>query len=309
MLKKNNTAYNNFLGFSLIELSIALLMSAVLLAGAIKLYISYQSSLQTQIALATIQNNQRIASYFLEKAIHMAGFTGCSHRSLDNAFQGLKSTNTKLPKEVKGNTDAFQVKFAEQPLFDVKKIKSLNALLINKNNTLEVGDEVVLTDCLVTQVLQIINIYFQGDIEEIKFNKIINKNIELPSTLARLQEYIFYIAESEEKSKLGHRISMLEVKDIKQRNTELVDGVSNMKITYFSQKNSEEIKSTASEKKFSIKNWEDVNFLKINLLFNSIQQIKTFNHTYFFNGRNYNNDNKLLYKAFPLDVSLRQRLQ
>jgi len=61
-------------GFTLIEILIALIISAVILAGIYSTYYSQQKSYITQEQVTAMQQNLRAAMYFMEREIRMAGF-------------------------------------------------------------------------------------------------------------------------------------------------------------------------------------------------------------------------------------------
>ncbi len=72
-------------GLTLVEIMIALVLSLLLSAGAIQVYLSNKISYQTAEALSRIQENGRFAIQFLTKEIRMAGFIGCAVASTGNS--------------------------------------------------------------------------------------------------------------------------------------------------------------------------------------------------------------------------------
>jgi len=64
----------NQIGFSLIEILVAMVLSAVLVTGVIQMYLSSKESFHLQIEMARIQENQRLALTFLQRDIRKAGF-------------------------------------------------------------------------------------------------------------------------------------------------------------------------------------------------------------------------------------------
>jgi prepilin-type N-terminal cleavage/methylation domain-containing protein len=64
-------------GFSLIEMMIALSLSALLCAGIFNLFNTMDILYRRQIAIVTLQDNMRFLSLFLSKKIRMAGDWSC----------------------------------------------------------------------------------------------------------------------------------------------------------------------------------------------------------------------------------------
>jgi len=61
-------------GFTLVELLVALAISGVVMAGIYSVYYSQQKSYITQDQVAAMQQNLRVAIYFMEREIRMAGY-------------------------------------------------------------------------------------------------------------------------------------------------------------------------------------------------------------------------------------------
>ncbi len=65
------------MGFTLIELMVALVIGAILTAGLLEIFIGGKKTYQVQQALSRIQENGRFALEFLNRDIRMAGAMGC----------------------------------------------------------------------------------------------------------------------------------------------------------------------------------------------------------------------------------------
>ncbi len=74
------------------EIMIALVLSLLLSAGAIQVYLSNKISYQTAEALSRIQENGRFAIQFLTKEIRMAGFIGCAVASTGNSVDSTSDS-------------------------------------------------------------------------------------------------------------------------------------------------------------------------------------------------------------------------
>jgi type IV pilus assembly protein PilW len=78
---------NNQSGVTLVELMIAVALSAFLLLGLIQVFSASRLAYQTTTGLARVQEGSRFATDFLQRDIRMAGHMGCSNDRARNARQ------------------------------------------------------------------------------------------------------------------------------------------------------------------------------------------------------------------------------
>lgn len=82
-------------GFTLIEMMVALILSVIILAGVISVYMSVKQQYQYQHSLAIIQTNGRFSLGFLTRQIRMAGNQRCinptTEKPASNALVGFSS--------------------------------------------------------------------------------------------------------------------------------------------------------------------------------------------------------------------------
>jgi type IV pilus assembly protein PilW len=81
-LKRQHTLPDRQKGLTLIEIMIALLLGAVLLAGVIQVFLNTKQTYKMQEALSRLQENGRFAMDFLGRDIRMADYRGCTTASL-----------------------------------------------------------------------------------------------------------------------------------------------------------------------------------------------------------------------------------
>ena len=88
MKNLSNNFHINQQGFSLIEILVAMVLSAVLVTGVIQMYLSGNESYRLQTEMARMQENQRLALTFLQRDIRKAGY-----------FEGVNAPNfNPIPK-------------------------------------------------------------------------------------------------------------------------------------------------------------------------------------------------------------------
>lgn len=77
------------IGLSLIELLIAMLISAFLIAGILQIFIGSKQTYSMQQNLSRLQENGRFALEFLERDIRMAGYWDCLVQSTTNTISDI----------------------------------------------------------------------------------------------------------------------------------------------------------------------------------------------------------------------------
>lgn len=80
MQKSYSVSRSSEIGFSLIEMMVALTISLFLLLGISYIYVGSKQTFRNQEALARIQENGRLAFEYLSQDLRMAGYFGCASR-------------------------------------------------------------------------------------------------------------------------------------------------------------------------------------------------------------------------------------
>lgn len=73
-------------GFSLVELMVAMLIGAIVVAGVGSIFLATQHAARTTRALADVQESSRMAFELLARDIRHAGATGCGNRRIANVL-------------------------------------------------------------------------------------------------------------------------------------------------------------------------------------------------------------------------------
>lgn len=88
-----NTRYQSFsktTGLSMVELMVALAVSAILLLGVGTVFTASKRSYQTNDEIAAMQENARFALHTLTQNIRMAGYTGCQLVGVDGVTNNIE---------------------------------------------------------------------------------------------------------------------------------------------------------------------------------------------------------------------------
>lgn len=79
-------------GMTLIEIMIALLISAFLIAGVIQLFLNSKQTYRMQENLSRLQENGRFAVEFIARDVRMAGYRTCLSGTVPSAISGTNDT-------------------------------------------------------------------------------------------------------------------------------------------------------------------------------------------------------------------------
>lgn len=79
--KRQIAALSRQRGLTLVELMIALVLSLLLMGGAIQLFVGSKQTFQTGDALARLQENGRFAMELLTREVRQAGYSGCARNA------------------------------------------------------------------------------------------------------------------------------------------------------------------------------------------------------------------------------------
>ncbi len=155
-------------GLSLIELMVAIVISSLLMAGTIQLFVNNKQTYRVQEAVSRLQENGRFAMQFLSRDIRMADFWGCVG-NIASVTDHL-NPNTDLPNPSNGGvsgTDNTGLNGSDTIILQGAYGSGVSILSHNKNaasftlNTVNHGledfDIVVSTDCEKADIFEITN--------------------------------------------------------------------------------------------------------------------------------------------------------
>jgi prepilin-type N-terminal cleavage/methylation domain-containing protein len=91
---------NNEKGFTLVELMIAMVISAIVMTSVYSVYSAQQRSYIVQEGVAAMHQNLRAAMYFMEREIRMAG---CDPKGSANAaIEGAETSRIRISMDFRG---------------------------------------------------------------------------------------------------------------------------------------------------------------------------------------------------------------
>lgn len=317
-------------GAFLLEILITMSLTSFLLLGIYHLYQSQRTTYNLQQGLSQIQENIRIAADYFSDAIHHAGFIGCGNLSNEfpihqaqsyfkftpeSAIQGFSQGDLlpiKIKKTLQVNSDLFithQLDRLTTPLLQTHiatKYLTGSSLITSKYPRYKRGELLMLSDCEKADIFPVENIFTSNGKQVLTIkHKLADywQNAEL----GRLIENSFYIAATGRKNLSNETVYALYQQNIRGFRHELLAGISQMKINYG-------VHATANSKQLiyksasNIQDWSKVYLVKIDLLFNSIEQVLAKPQLYVFQGQRKLAPDKKLYKAVTLIFQRRNGL-
>lgn len=329
-------------GLSLVEIMVAVGISAVLLTGVIQIFLSSKQTYRVLEATSRMQENGRFAIEFLGEDLRMAGYTGCYQGTAGNVETILNNPtayNWDLTTPLEGNewngagwTPGLDALIAGQVLngTDVLVTRGLASDGINlvdpysdsaqlfvdpAGENINDGDILMVTDCSNASMFQTTNQQAAGGKVNIVHSAAgswvpgnstpqMSNSYGADSELARFESNVYYIGTgaSGEPALFRQRLITGGV----MQGQELVDGVENMQVVYGEDTDGDDIANryvTAD----NIADMADVSSVRISLLLRTGDNIASQAQTYTYDGQTTTAGDLRMRRIFTTTVKLRNR--
>lgn len=253
-------------GLSLVELMIALVLSLVIGAAVIQMFLASKTTYRLQDAMARVQENGRFAVSFLASDIRMAGFMGCGNLSeitinvianpapidatnpLGQIIGGANNVSTTNAWNAVAGSDVLSIRRASSA--GVKLVGNMatdNANIQVENNSLglRAGDALFLSDCLSADIFRATNVSSGSSQTTVAHANNFNIGNKLSKAYGDDAELLvfesinYFIRDTGRKTASGDPINALMVErkfanrsDASAAPIELVDGVQDMQFEY-----------------------------------------------------------------------------
>lgn len=236
----NNNPIIDQKGFSLLESMLALGIALYLSYILIDIFIAGNLAYQFNENLIQVQQNAYIVSQALTNEIRMAGYIGCSHLNTNVVSQAMGNVTLSAHNRILGYSSAqlpkelFSLSPAAAPGTDLLVITkmSTNSVPITQITTRShflKNTWLIISDCTSAELVRCPNNFASAK------QMHIDTQFSDQAEVAPLQKIVFYIGDTQRKSHSGFPILALYRKDlinVKQQQTEVVEGVNNMQIRY-----------------------------------------------------------------------------
>lgn len=237
-------------GLSLIELMIAIVISSLLMAGTIQIFVNNKQTYRVQEALSRLQENGRFAMQFLTRDIRMADFWGCagSASKVTNRVQSADGGITVPPIDmgtggVNGTdntglngSDSITLQGAYGSGLSIAShnVNAASFSLNTVNHGLVDGDLVLATDCNKADQFMITNANSGSTVTIVGNTGVAHNNLENSGkpALQYPEGDILKVFNYGYTIKAGASGEPALFRRINSTDQELVEGIENMQIKY-----------------------------------------------------------------------------
>jgi len=237
-------------GLSLIELMIAIVISSLLMAGTIQIFVNNKQTYRVQEALSRLQENGRFAMQFLTRDIRMADFWGCagSASKVTNRVQSADGGITVPPIDmgtggVNGTdntglngSDSITLQGAYGSGLSIAShnVNAASFSLNTVNHGLVDGDLVLATDCNKADQFMITNANSGSTVTIVGNTGVAHNNLENSGkpALQYPEGDILKVFNYGYTIKAGASGEPALFRSINSTDQELVEGIENMQIKY-----------------------------------------------------------------------------
>ena len=247
-MKRPPRAYNTQLGFSLVELLVALLIGSTVISGVFSLYVTTKSTQQFSAANSRIQESGRFALTYLKRDIRMISYRGCASvaipnvaiqaKSMPNDFNaqaqdivGFEITNNWANDTIYANATGIisKIKLGSDA-FGISRMASTNHQLIanmtSDNANIQISTQsgakfkksqlVVISDCRSADIFRISNTpNIDGDkmtlthAADINISNRLSKIYLADANIAHYQSFFYFIGDTSRLNSQGKKIYAL----------------------------------------------------------------------------------------------------
>ncbi len=300
-------------GFTLVELLVALVLSLLLLYGAVQLFMANKLTFKTQQGLGQVVEGGRYALDQLTQAVRGAGYVGCSGSEIaapkvlasgtvdTTAIGGCNDigayTCSVVPASVSANasagTDLLVVRGGGRTGVGFTQAQTAVADKVpvaSGYQDFAVGDLALISDCEGADIFRVTGVETDGSTLLLSHGATSNSSSNLSklyqpdAVVAKVHEYAYYVGDTGRVSATGKAIRALYRRDLDAGITdELAEGISNLQMTYGIDQdtNRQADRYLAAN---SVTNWSRVVSVKISVLADSVENSLNARASYSFAG-------------------------
>ncbi len=340
---RNGTLEHRQRGLTLVEIMVAIGISAILLTGVLQILVSSKQSYRVLEATARVQEAGRFAVDFIAEDLRMAGFTGCyrgNTASIDNILNDPDAFNWNLNTpldghewngsgwtpplpadiagEVREGTDVVIIRGLANDGVPVNRdVPGANINLDPADDIFVIGDIVMVTDCNNASVFQVTNKQITAGGTRILLVHSagggspgnssppqLSNSFGPGSEAARIQVTVYYIGTNDSGEPALYRRTLGTGGVMAAQ--ELVDGIEDMQILY-----GEDISDDGFANRYvaasGVASIDNVVSTRVSLLLRTEDNIASSNQTYLFNGATITADDLRMRRVFTATTKLRNR--
>ena len=328
-------------GLSLVEIMVAMVISLILLAGVLQIYLSSKTTYRMQEGLSRLQENGRFAIDIISRDIRMAGFQGCTRLgsapgqiqanmlvstkpaalkySANDALAGVDNAASGNTTGAALNTDIITVRSASPSnavLSNNMTANNSNIVISSNPDNLKTNDILIITDCINADIFKASSVSNGGLPITLQHNNTANttdsfsKAYRTNAMLMKFRAYTYYVADTGRTNSAGNAIFSLFRDDLNGNTEELVEGIENVQIQYALDTNNDlVVDSYVDAGGVTANQWSSIMAVRISILANTIENVATRPQSYTFQGTSTTPaaGDQMLRREFSTTISLRNR--
>jgi len=220
------------IGFTLIECLLSLLISTLIVASIIFIFLSAEKAMQSETDLAALQENERFVTLFLQNEINQAGNIGCGKLTDHFPLQGFLSYTVTPENKITWTESMLTVRHADAILTNLtRNMQGFSTFFVALSPRFAKGDIVIISNCASADIFQIKKISVTQTEQMITTEKPLSARYQKNDEVALFDTNTFFIDKTNRVTRDGKIIFALYQSDIYGRRTELSENVTNFVIT------------------------------------------------------------------------------
>lgn len=309
--------FNRSSGVTIIELLIAMMLSALLMTGILQLFLTIKHVFESQQGLARIQENARALDILLSEAISRAGNIGCNqigqeislciHQNVPqlSAVIGL-TTQTTLKRLLPDNDILWLTSLGKQYPLARETNGAQGYLIVKGHPNFKRGEMIAVADCSHVDVFSIVEptignkIIIADSSKTVKLSKKYHENAQVGRILSRY----YYIGNTKRTNATHYPIYALYQTDLNGRTLELVEGIEHISLSFAVINDVGLIYLPLT----SIEDWSKVVSIRAIVLFTSIEDALLKPQAYQLNNQTIVPTDRLMRKWWTYEWPIKNRL-
>ena len=252
MFNNRSALIKKYIGFSLIELMLALIISTLVFSVLLTVYISAKKNFIFQTSLNTIQENARLSIEILTTEIRKAGYIGCGKLTADFPLKNTTAYLINDKNKIMIRPHDLTVRHASTQHANVIH-QTLSAVSVTRNPDFSVNDILIISNCMMAEIFIVKEIIIFKDQQKIISTQPLTMLFSENSEVSKLEINTYYVDKTNRVMRNGDSVYALYIRDIYGRKTELIEGISAVNIQM--EKNGVDMKISVSSLSGLIKTW------------------------------------------------------
>lgn len=328
-------------GLSLVEIMVAMVISVILLAGVVQIFVGSKTTYRVQEGLSRLQENGRFATDLLARDIRMAGYQGCTRLgsapgqvepniivktppaaltyAVNDVIAGADNLAAGNALGARAGTDSITIRGARPSsakLWGNMTADNANIQIASNPDNFQANDILMIQDCVNADIFEASSVSAGSTPVTIAHANDVNTTNRLSkayndkATLMLFRASTYFVADSGRTNDAGGTIYSLFRTDVNGNTVELIEGIEDMQIQYGLDTTGDQIvDSYVDASGVAATQWGNVVAVRIALLANTIENADSQVRTYTFQGNSVTPGagDLRLRREFSTTVTLRNR--